>query len=131
MQAAVLLHFEAHLKNAIAEGSKSEAKGPDVPETPQPTGLADLQALGLFFDVMLTLAAISPSSLHDSMSDFELSLAETMPMTRGQIVVGGSTTSGSGRQFDVQEIHHPTTSHFTQKGTCKPAPCCSCTAFEA
>ncbi len=54
--------FEPHLNKSIAVRSKGEAKRPDVPDTPQPTGLADAQVLALPFVAMLTLAAVFVSS---------------------------------------------------------------------
>lgn len=68
MQAAVLLQFELHLKNSIAIGSEGEAKRPDMPNTPQSTGLAAVRTLGRCPDAIVTFAAALVPSLHDSMS---------------------------------------------------------------
>ena len=48
-----------------------------MPDTPQPTGLAEARTLALPFVAMLTLAAVLFLPLQDSMSNFELSVAET------------------------------------------------------
>ncbi len=48
-----------------------------MPDTPQPTGLAEARTLALSFVAMLTLAAVLFLPLQDSMSNFELSVAET------------------------------------------------------
>jgi hypothetical protein len=69
MQAAVLLQSEPHLKSSNAVGSKKPAKHPDVPETPQPTGLAAARTLVRFPDTAVTSAALLVPSLHHSMSD--------------------------------------------------------------
>ena len=71
MQAAVPLHVEPHLKGSIAEGSKSEAKRADVPETPQSTGVAVVRTLGRIPDAIVTFPTVLVCSLHDSMSSFD------------------------------------------------------------
>lgn len=90
MQPAVLLHFEPHLKHSNAVGGEAEAKRPHVPETPEPTRLADVRILALS---LVALATVLVPSLHASMSDVELSVAETstsLLMTRWQITMDGN-----------------------------------------
>ncbi len=101
MQAAVLLRPEPHPKNSNAVVSKKQAEGPDVLDSPQSTRLADARTLVRFPDTAVTFADLLVSSLHDSMSDFEQSEAESLlqgpvPLcyNKWQIVVG---TSGHER----------------------------------
>ncbi len=68
MRAAVL-RFELHLKSDSEVGSKAEARGTDVPDSPQPTGLAAARTLVRFPDTAVTSAALLVPSLHHSMSD--------------------------------------------------------------
>lgn len=70
MQAAVLLHFEPHLKNSGEEGSKSKENRPDVPEAPQSTGVAVVRTLVQFPDANVSFATVLVFSLHDSISNF-------------------------------------------------------------
>jgi len=110
----VLLQFEPHLESFSEVSSKAEATGPDVPDTPQPTGLAEARTLARFPHTAVTFAALLVPSLHDSMSGFEQSGAETstsLIVTRGQTVIGSSTTSGHERLFNAQ----PADRHFTTK----------------
>ncbi len=81
MQRAKPLHFELHLKGFIAEGSKSEAKRPDVSETPQSTGVAFVRTLGWFPDATVTFPTVLVCSLHNSMSSSEVSVAVPLLMT--------------------------------------------------
>lgn len=69
MQAAVLLRFLPHVKGSIEVGSKAEANGTDVPDTPEPTGLAEARTLVRFPDTAVTSAVLLVPSLHHSMSD--------------------------------------------------------------
>ena len=135
MQAAMLSRSEPHLKSPNAVGSRRQAKHPYVPDPPQSTRVADARTLAHFPDPTMTFVFALVSPLHDSMSSFEQSGAETstsLVMTRGRTVVGSSTTSDSERWCNVlPAVKHFTTkmhSHITvQMGTRKPALCCSCT----
>ncbi len=80
-QAAVLLRFEPHLKSSSEVGSKAEAKGPDVPDIPQPTGLAEARTLVRFPDTAVTAAALLVPSLHDSMSDLSSQVQRPVPLS--------------------------------------------------
>ncbi|KAA6422725.1 MAG: hypothetical protein FRX49_07260 [Trebouxia sp. A1-2] len=64
--AAVLMHFEPHLKIAIATGSKRENNRPDVPNTPQPAGLAEARTLGLFSDTPTRSPKTNPTTIAQS-----------------------------------------------------------------
>jgi hypothetical protein len=70
VQAAALLHFEPHLKNSGAEGSKSKEKRPDGREAPQSTGVAVVRTLLQFPDATVSFATVLVFSLHDSISKF-------------------------------------------------------------
>ena len=81
-----------------------------MPDTPQPTGLAEARTLALPFVAMLTLAAVFVSSLHDSMSNFEQSAAETMTallMTREQIAEAPHQALGDSSMHNLLTRNSP------------------------